>query len=70
MEWMTVKETSELWGISKRRVQILCANGKVSGVERLGNLWVVPKGTSKPPDGRKTNGRKSQARKLSNKEQE
>jgi hypothetical protein len=70
MEWMTVKETSELWGISERRVQILCAKGKVRGAARLGNLWVIPKGTSKPPDGRKTNGRKPQTLKLPNKEQE
>jgi hypothetical protein len=52
MEWMTVKETSELWGISGRRVQILCDNGKVDGAERLGNMWVIPKGTAKPIDGR------------------
>jgi hypothetical protein len=70
MDWMTVKETSELWGISGRRVQILCDSGKVTGAERLGNLWVIPKGTPKPADGRKTNGRKPQTVNPSNKEQE
>ena len=52
MEWMTVNETSELWNISGRRVQILCNAGKVQGAKRLGNMWVIPHGTPKPIDGR------------------
>ncbi|MDR1927792.1 MAG: hypothetical protein LBQ33_04040 [Oscillospiraceae bacterium] len=53
MDLMTAKEAAELWGISQRRVQVLCDNGRVSGAERLGNdMWVIPKGTPKPPDGR------------------
>ena len=52
MDWMTVKEASELWSISGRRVQILCDTGKVKDAERLGNMWVIPKGTPKPIDGR------------------
>jgi len=52
MELMTVKEASVIWGISGRRVQILCDTGKVKGAERLGNMWVIPKGTPKPIDGR------------------
>ena len=52
MEWITTKEAAELWGITTRRVQILCDKGKVNGVQRLGDIWVIPKGTSKPIDGR------------------
>ena len=52
MDLMTVKEASELWGISTRRVQVLCDKGKVNGATRLGNIWVIPKDTSKPIDGR------------------
>jgi hypothetical protein len=53
MDLMTAKEASELWGISQRRVQVLCDNGRVSGAERLGNdMWVIPIGTPKPLDGR------------------
>ena len=52
MEWMTVKEIGALWGITARRVTILCVDGKVEGAQRLGNLWVIPKGTAKPIDGR------------------
>lgn len=52
MDLMTTKEASELWGISTRRIQVLCDKGKVSGAMRLGNMWVMPKGTQKPIDGR------------------
>jgi len=59
MEWITTKEAAELWGITTRRVQILCDKGKVDGVQRLGDIWVIPKGTPKPIDGRTKAARKS-----------
>lgn len=52
MDLMTVKEASELWRISTRRVQVLCDKGKVDGAARLGNIWVIPKDALKPIDGR------------------
>lgn len=52
MEWMTVKEAGTLWEITTRRAAILCANGRVEGAQKLGNFWVIPKGTLKPIDGR------------------
>ena len=52
MEWITAKEAGKLWGVTTRRVQILCDNNKVEGAQRLGNMWVIPKGTPKPVDGR------------------
>jgi len=52
MEWITVKEAGELWGMTTRRAQFLCASGKVDGAQKLGNIWVVPKETPKPIDGR------------------
>jgi hypothetical protein len=61
MEWMTVKEAGALWGISPRRATILCAEGKVNGAQRLGNIWVIPKGTDKPLDGRTKNAKESQS---------
>lgn len=30
--YMTVKQAAEKWGISNRRMRILCAEGKISGV--------------------------------------
>ena len=54
MEWMTVNEAGEQWGVTTRRVAALCANGKVTGAQKLGSFWVIPKGTPKPIDGRTT----------------
>jgi len=58
-DWITPQEAAELWGISDRRVQALCANGQVEGVIRLKRGWLIPKGIPKPFDGRAKNGRKS-----------
>jgi hypothetical protein len=52
MDLMTAKETAELWGITTRQVQLLCDKGQIAGAERLGKIWVIPKGTPKPVDGR------------------
>jgi len=53
MDYVTPKEAGELWCISERRVQALCASGKIDGVQRLGGkMWVIPKETLKPIDGR------------------
>lgn len=35
-----------------RRVQFFCANGKVQGAQKFGNIYVMSKGTPKPIDGR------------------
>jgi len=58
MDFMTTKEVAELWGISVRRVQVLCDRGKVEGAKKFGAMWIIPKGTPKPIDGRTRNGRR------------
>jgi len=57
-DWITAQDAAEAWGITDRRVQVLCANGKVEGAIRLKRGWLIPKGTPKPADGRSKNGRK------------
>ena len=54
MEYIKVTKAAEKWGISTRRVRVLCAEGKIPGVIRKGNLYVIPDNTPKPLDGRKT----------------
>ena len=51
-ELMTTAEAATKWGITTRRVQVLCEKGKVSGAVRLGGTWIIPKTTLKPIDGR------------------
>jgi Fic family protein len=53
MEYIKVSKAAEKWGISARRVRVLCAEGKIDGVIRKGNLYMIPANAAKPMDGRK-----------------
>lgn len=57
-DWKTAQEVAEEWGITDRRVQALCSRGQIVGALRLKRGWLIPKDTTKPPDGRIKNGRK------------
>ena len=50
--YISVKQASEKWGISDRRVRILCSEGRIPGVIREGRSWKIPAGAGKPEDGR------------------
>ena len=52
IDWMTTKETAVLWGVTVRRIQSLCENGLIDGAKKLGDIWIIPKETQKPLDGR------------------
>ena len=52
MQYITVKQASELWGISDRRVRLLCAEGRIEGLIQKGRSYLIPKNTLKPLDGR------------------
>ena len=54
MEYIKASKAAEKWGISSRRVRVLCAEGKIEGVIRKGNLYMIPASTEKPADGRFT----------------
>jgi len=53
-EYMTVKEAAKKWGISQRRVQILCSNNRIDGVMKWNRSWAIPRKAKKPIDERKT----------------
>lgn len=50
--YMTTKDAAERWGISDRRVRVLCAEGKIPGAYRQGRGWKIPIDAEKPADGR------------------
>lgn len=50
--FMTVKQASEKWGISDRRIRVLCAEGKIAGAHQEGRGWKIPVDARKPADGR------------------
>lgn len=55
-ETLTSKEVAALWGISERRVNILCREGRVPGALKKGRAWVIPADAQKPADNRVTTG--------------
>lgn len=55
VEFMTASQAAKLWQISQRRVQILCAEGRIPGVFKLGDAWAIPADSSKPSDSRLKN---------------
>ncbi len=54
MEYITVKEAAEKWGVSVRRVQYLCVNERIKGVIRFGHVWKIPKDAVLPNARRQT----------------
>lgn len=54
---LSTKETSEKWGISSRRIAILCSEGRIPGAQRVGASWGVPENAEKPADARIKSGR-------------
>lgn len=52
MEYMKVTQAAEKWGISDRRVRILCQQGKIEGVIQKGRSYLIPASAVKPVDGR------------------
>ncbi len=49
---MTVKQAAEKWGISDRRIRVLCSQGKIKGAYQEGRGWKIPIDAVKPTDGR------------------
>lgn len=52
MNYKSVKDFSQIWGISTARIRKLCQEGRISGVQKKGKLWLIPENTQKPKDNR------------------
>ncbi len=52
MEYMSAREAAKKWGISQRRVAILCSDNRVEDAIMVGNMWIIPKSAEKPVDAR------------------
>ena len=57
MSYMTVKQAAERWGISDRRIRILCAEGRIDGTVKEGRSYLIPADAFKPIDGRSLRGK-------------
>lgn len=52
MEYMSVIESAQKWKISRRRIQVLCNQGRIDGAQKIGTVWIVPSNAEKPKDAR------------------
>lgn len=57
MEYVSIKQISEKWGICARRVQTLCTEGRIEGAQRVGHQWIIPADAPKPKDARVKSGK-------------
>lgn len=60
--YMTVKEAAVKWGVSDRRIRVLCSEGKIPGAYQEGRGWKIPIDAEKPADGRFKSKEKSSLR--------
>lgn len=57
MDYMTLKEASEKWGISARMINYYCAEGRIPCAAKMATVWLIPKEAEKPVDGRTKQGK-------------
>ena len=57
MGFMTSVKAGEKWSLSKRRVAVLCAEGRIPGAEKKANVWLIPDDAEKPADARIKSGK-------------
>ncbi len=60
MDFMSAREAASRWGISQRRVALLCAEGRIENATIIGNMWIIPATAQKPLDARSTRRAKSE----------
>ena len=57
MEYMSISQAAEKWGITPRRIQVLCKQDRIPGVARIGYVWAIPMDAEKPKDARVRSGK-------------
>ena len=57
MDYITLKEAAEKWGVTPRRVNYYCAAGRIPGAVKMATIWLIPKDAEKPGDARIKSGR-------------
>lgn len=54
MDYMSAREAADKWGISQRRVAVLCSENRIADASMVGNMWIIPTTAKKPIDARTT----------------
>lgn len=66
MDYITVAEAAEKWGISERRIQKLCEENRIDGAMKFSRIWVIPKDAQKPLDARFKNAKEHKDENIDN----
>ena len=65
MKYLSTSEVAEKWGLSRRRVAILCKEERIEGAQRAGSTWIIPEDAKKPSDARIKRGRYIKSKEVS-----
>ena len=57
MKYLSTFEVAKKWGLSARRVGILCSEGRIDGAQKAGKMWIIPEDAVKPADARIKSGK-------------
>ena len=57
MEYLSIRQTAEKWGLSKRRIQVLCSENRIPGAMKVDSSWVIPVDAKKSVDARIRSGK-------------
>ena len=57
MKFISTTEAGRKWGLSSRRVAVLCTEGRIPDAQKVGNTWMLPAYAGKPFDARKKSGK-------------
>ena len=57
MSYISISEAAIKWNITARRIQVLCAQKRIPGACKIGNIWVIPRDAEKPVDARIRSGK-------------
>lgn len=57
MEYLSISQMAEKWGVSRRRIQVLCSENRIEGAVKIGFAWAIPIDAKKPADGRIRSGK-------------
>ena len=50
MDYMTLREASEKWGISTRQINYYCTEDRILGAVKMAGCWLILKSAVKPQD--------------------
>lgn len=57
VDYLKISDVAAKWGISERRINTLCLQGRIDGAVKFGNTWAIPGDAEKPSDQRIKSGK-------------